>query len=220
MRVDRYRVAVPLCVCAGQSRYGYTPLRIMYRCATRFVERQRVSLREPLSLALYPRNRAKTPTHGKAGKPLHSTPENAAIPASQRQRAGTTPDRLRRENLSKQTHARRSKWVPNGYVCKMRFTYVAAAVAMAIAVMLIAPVVLMGASSAHADISGYRRCVGKITELPLREPDPQSLQLARRIEQDLNSGVSPAAETQKVAQTGFDPHAADAVVQCVMQNSP
>jgi hypothetical protein len=101
----------------------------------------------------------------------------------------------------------------------MRFTHVAAAVGMAIAVLFIGPVVLMGAS-AHADLSGYRRCVGKITEVPLGEPDPLSLQLAHLIEEDLNSGVSPAAEAQKVAQMGFDPRVADAVVQCVMQENP
>jgi hypothetical protein len=67
------------------------------------------------------------------------------------------------------------------------------------------PVVLMGAWSAHADISGYRRCVGNIREVPLGEPDPLSLQLSGLIEQDLNSGVSPAAEAQKVALMGFDP---------------
>jgi hypothetical protein len=109
-------------------------------------------------------------------------------------------------------HARR-------YYASMRFTYVAATVSMAIALLFIAPVVL-GASSAHADISGYRRCVGSIPEIPLGEPDPQSLQRARFIEQDLNSGVSPAAEAQKVAQKGFDQRVADAVVQCVMQNNP
>ena len=55
----------------------------------------------------------------------------------------------------------------------MRFTYVTAAAGMLIAVLLFVPVVLMGASSAHADLSGYRRCVGNITEVPLSEPDPQ-----------------------------------------------
>jgi hypothetical protein len=102
----------------------------------------------------------------------------------------------------------------------MRFTYVAAAVGMAVAVLFIAPVVLMGTPSAHADLSGYRRCVGNITELPVGEPDAQNLQRARLIEQDLKSGVSPGAEAQKVAQTGFDPRAADAIVQCVMQENP
>jgi hypothetical protein len=41
----------------------------------------------------------------------------------------------------------------------MRFTYVVAAVGIAIAVLFMGPVVLMGASSARADDSGYRRCV-------------------------------------------------------------
>jgi hypothetical protein len=102
----------------------------------------------------------------------------------------------------------------------MRFTYVAAAVGMAIAVLFITPAVLMGASSAHADISGYGRCVGNIQGIPLREPDPQNLQLVGVIEQDLNSGVSPAAEAQKVAQMGFDPRVADGIVRCVMQEHP
>ena len=49
-----------------------------------------------------------------------------------------------------------------GMSASMRFTYFAAAIGMAIAVLFVAPVVLMGASSAHADISGYHRCVGKL----------------------------------------------------------
>jgi hypothetical protein len=70
-----------------------------------------------------------------------------------------------------------------------------------------------------ADISSDRRCVGKTTELPLSEPDPNSLQLARLIEQDLDSGASSVAEAQKfVAQMGFGPHAADADVQSVDAN--
>ncbi len=102
----------------------------------------------------------------------------------------------------------------------MRYSCVAAAVDMAIAVLLIAPLALIEASSAHADISGYRRCVGNVPEVPLSDPDPQSLQLARLVEMDLKSGVSPAAEAQKAGQMGFDPNLANAVVQCAMQNSP
>ncbi len=101
----------------------------------------------------------------------------------------------------------------------MRFTYVAAAVGVAIAVLLIAPVVLIGASPAHADLNGYGRCVGNVREVPLSDPDPQNLQLVRLVEMDLKSGVSPAAESRKVAQMGFDPRLADAVVQCAMQNN-
>ena len=102
----------------------------------------------------------------------------------------------------------------------MRFTYVAAAVGMAIAALLIGPVVLIGAPPAQADLSGVRRCVGNIKELPLSEPDPQSVQRARLIEQDLKSGASPAAEAQKVAQMGFDPNTAGVVVQCVIEENP
>jgi hypothetical protein len=102
----------------------------------------------------------------------------------------------------------------------MRSTYVTAAAGMLIAVLLFAPVVLMGAPSAHADLSGYRRCVGNIREVPLSEPDPQSVQLARLIEMDLKSGVSPAAEAHKVTQTGFDTRVADGIVQCVIQENP
>jgi hypothetical protein len=102
----------------------------------------------------------------------------------------------------------------------MRSTYVAAAAGMVIAVLLFVPIALIGASPAHADLSGYRRCVGNIKEIPLTQPDPQSVQLARLIEMDLKSGASPAAEAQKVAQTGFDARVANGVVQCVMQNNP
>jgi hypothetical protein len=101
----------------------------------------------------------------------------------------------------------------------MRIIYVAAALGVAITVLFIAPVVLMGAS-AHADTYGYSRCVGNITEIPLGEHDPQNLQLVGVIEQDLNSGVSPAAEAQKVAQMGFDPRVANGIVQCVTQEHP
>lgn len=102
----------------------------------------------------------------------------------------------------------------------MRSTYVTAAARMLIAVLLFAPVVLTGASPAHADLSGYRRCVGNIREVPLSEPDPQSVQLARLIEMDLKSGASPAAEAQKIGRTGFDARVADGIVQCVIQENP
>src|ERR1700739_2142994 len=101
----------------------------------------------------------------------------------------------------------------------MRIIYVTAAVGMAIAVLLIAPAVLMGAS-AHADTYGYDRCVGDIPEIPLQAPDPQNLQLVGEIEQDLNSGVPPTAEAQKVTQKGFDLRVANGIVQCVTQEHP
>ncbi|OBH52723.1 hypothetical protein A5686_09810 [Mycobacterium sp. E2479] len=100
----------------------------------------------------------------------------------------------------------------------MRFIYLAVTAGLAVAVLLIAPAVLMSAS-AHADYSGYRRCVGKITE-PIGEADPQNLQLVGEIEQDLNSGVPPAAEAQKVSHMGFNPQLADAIVHCVVEERP
>ena len=100
----------------------------------------------------------------------------------------------------------------------MRFIYLAVAAGLAVAVLLIAPAVLMGAS-AHADYSGYRRCVGKITE-PIDEADPQNLQLVGEIEQDLNSGVTPAAEARIVSHKGFNPQLAHGIVQCVIEEHP
>jgi hypothetical protein len=118
----------------------------------------------------------------------------------------------------------RSEWELLAYAAgmhaSMRFIHDAAAVGIAIAVPFIAPVALMEASSAHADADGYLRCVGNIRNLPLAAPNPNSPYLAGIIEQDLKSGVSPAAESQKVAQMGFEPRVADAIVHCVVQNYP
>lgn len=96
----------------------------------------------------------------------------------------------------------------------MRLITVAGAIGAAVAVPL------MLAAPAHADMSGYRRCVGNIAQLPRSEPEPKSAQLAGWIEQDLKSGVSPEAESQKLAQHGFDPHSADVIVHCVMEENP
>jgi len=100
----------------------------------------------------------------------------------------------------------------------MRFTNVAAAVGMA--VLVIGPILLFKAPPAHADLSGYRRCVANITELPVTEPDPQNMNRVGLIEQDLKSGVSPGAEARKVAGMGFDQRSADAIVQCVIEENP
>jgi hypothetical protein len=109
---------------------------------------------------------------------------------------------------------------PPRYYAGMRFTYVAAAVGMAIAVPFMAPAPLAGVPSAHADFSGYSRCVGNVQQVPLSEPDAQSMQLARQVEMDLKTGVSPGAEARKLGQMGFDPHFADVIVQCVQQEQP
>ncbi len=109
-------------------------------------------------------------------------------------------------------------WFQLGIPLTVRFIYLAVAAGLAVAVLFIAPVVLMGAP-AHADFSGYRSCVGKITE-PIGEADPQNLQLIGVIEQDLNSGVTPAAEAQRVSHMGFDPQLANGIVQCVIEERP
>ncbi|OBI21751.1 hypothetical protein A5712_01395 [Mycobacterium sp. E2327] len=81
-------------------------------------------------------------------------------------------------------------------------------------------IALLGASPAHADYSGFTRCVGGIKQLPLNEPDPQNFQRVGVIEQDLKSGVSPAAEAQKVAGMGFDQQTATTIVQCIIEENP
>ncbi|OBG25417.1 hypothetical protein [Mycobacterium sp. E3198] len=98
----------------------------------------------------------------------------------------------------------------------MRLSCVAAVAALVIAPMML----LFGAPAAHADLSGYRRCVANITQLPLTEPDPMNMNRVGLIQQDLKSGATPAAEGQKVAGMGFDQRTADAIVQCVIQENP
>ncbi len=98
----------------------------------------------------------------------------------------------------------------------MRFSSVAAVAALVIAPMIL----LLGAPSAHADLSGYRRCVANMTQLPITEPDPQNMNRIGLIQQDLKSGATPAAEAQKVAGMGFDQQTAAAIVQCVIEENP
>lgn len=102
----------------------------------------------------------------------------------------------------------------------MRITYVRAALGMAIAALSAAPAVLIAAPSAHADLSGYRRCVGTVKNVPLSSHDPTNAQLVGQVQMDLKSGVSPSAEAQKLAQQGFDPGMAGAIVQCVIEENP
>lgn len=101
----------------------------------------------------------------------------------------------------------------------MRFVSVVAAVGIAIAGLIVGPA-LLTSPPARADFSGYTNCVGTIQQVPLWEHDPQNMQLIGVVEQDLNSGVSPAAETQKVAHMGFDARLANRIVECVIQEHP
>lgn len=102
----------------------------------------------------------------------------------------------------------------------MRITYVPAALGMAVAALFTAPGVLMVAPPAHADLSGYRRCVGTVKNVPLSSHDPTNAQLVGQVQMDLKSGVSPSAETQKLSQQGFDQGIAGAIVQCVIEENP
>ena len=105
----------------------------------------------------------------------------------------------------------------------MRFIYVAAAVGMAVAVLFIAPVVLMGASSAHADTKSYLRCLGRsdaeAAEAPLGAARAWSPSVDA-IETDLNSGDSPAQVAQILTGMGVKPNDAVTEVQCVLANWP
>jgi len=99
--------------------------------------------------------------------------------------------------------------------------YVAAPVGTAIAVLFIAPVVLMGPSSAHADtgINGYLRCIESAGVPPRERAEDWSLTI-RVIKGDLNSAESPGEVAQKLAGMGVKPNDAIAEVQCVMANEP
>lgn len=106
-----------------------------------------------------------------------------------------------------------------GICMSMRFTYVAAAVGMAVAALFTAPVVLMGASSAHADtgINGYLRCV-ESAGVPPRQRAEDWLPTIHVIEAHLNAAESPAEVAEKLAGMGVKPNDAGAEVQCVVAN--
>jgi hypothetical protein len=99
----------------------------------------------------------------------------------------------------------------------MRFIRLAAAVSMGIAVLVMGPVVLMGASAAHADTHGYLRCIKSDAEPP---PDARELPGVSLIEQDLNSGDSAAQVVQILVGMGVKPSDAVREVQCVQVNWP
>ena len=92
-----------------------------------------------------------------------------------------------------------------GVHASTRFIYVAAAVGIAVAVLFIAPVVLMGASSAHADTNGYLRCIGSDAVAPLA-PARDWLPSVRVIETDLDSADSPAMPLRKCSVFGPTGH--------------
>ena len=104
-----------------------------------------------------------------------------------------------------------------------RPSYVAAAGGMAIAVQLIVSVVLMGASSAHADtgVNGYARCLGGDAKPP---PPGVSAEVwfpsVHVIATDLDSGVPSAQVVQRLVDMGVKPSDAVTRVQCFLANQP
>lgn len=105
----------------------------------------------------------------------------------------------------------------------MRFIYVVAAVGTAIAVLLVAPVVLIGASSAHAEtgVNGYARCLGGDAKPPPPGVSAEdwfpSLYV---IATDLDSGVPAAQVAQRLVEMGVKPNDAVTRVQCFLANQP
>ena len=105
----------------------------------------------------------------------------------------------------------------------MRLIYVAAAVGMAVAVLLIAPVVLMGASSAHADIgvNGYASCVGNGAQPPPPGVSPENwFPSVHVITTDIDSGVPSEQVIQRLVEMGVSPADAATRVRCFLINAP
>ena len=107
--------------------------------------------------------------------------------------------------------------------CQRRSIYVAAAVGMAIAVPLIASVVLMGASSAHADtgVNGYARCLGGDAKPPPPGVSAEDwFPSVHVIATDLDSAVPSAQVVQRLVTMGVNPNDAVTQVQCFVANQP
>ena len=105
----------------------------------------------------------------------------------------------------------------------MRFIYVVAAVGTAIAVLPVAPVVLNGASSAHADtgVNGYAHCLGGDAKPPPPGVNAEDwFPSVHVMATDLDSGDSPAQVVQILVGMGVNPNDAVTRVQCFMANEP
>jgi hypothetical protein len=105
----------------------------------------------------------------------------------------------------------------------MRFIHVVAAVGTAIAVQLVAPLELIGASSAHADtgVKGYASCLGGDAKPPPPGVNAEDWFPSVHVMQtDLDSGDSPAQVVQILVGMGVKPSDAATRVQCFMANQP
>jgi len=104
----------------------------------------------------------------------------------------------------------------------MRAICVAAAVDLAVAVLLIAPVVLMEVS-AHADtgINGYVQCLGGDAKPPPPGVSAENwFPSVHVIATDLDSGVPPAQIAQILVGMGVKPDDAVTRVRCFVATQP
>jgi hypothetical protein len=101
----------------------------------------------------------------------------------------------------------------------MRFIHVGAAVG----VLLVAPVVLSGASAADSDtgIEGYVRCVGGDAKPPPPGVDADVwFPSVHVIANDFDGGIPPAQIVQILEGMGVAPNDAVKRVQCFVANQP
>jgi hypothetical protein len=107
--------------------------------------------------------------------------------------------------------------------CQDRFSCAAAALGLAIAALLVAPGLLMGAPSAYADtgINGYVSCLGGDAKPPppgvMAEVWFPSVHV---IANDLDSGVPSAEITRRLVDMGVKPDDAAIRVRCFLANQP
>jgi hypothetical protein len=105
----------------------------------------------------------------------------------------------------------------------MRSICVAAAGGVAIGVLVIAPVVLMGGPSAHADtgIDGYVRCLGGDAKPPPPGVSAENwFPSVHVIATDFDSGVPPAQIAQILVGMGVKPDDAARRVSCFVATQP
>lgn len=109
------------------------------------------------------------------------------------------------------------------YIACMRGINVAAVAGIAVATVLTAPAVLVGASSAHADtgVDGYVSCVGGDAKPPPPEVSAvnwfPSLYV---IDTDIASGVPADQVVQRLIVMGVQPNDAATRVRCYLANLP
>ncbi len=107
--------------------------------------------------------------------------------------------------------------------CRRRSVYFAAVFGTASAVLLIAPVVQMGAPSAHADtgVNGYAQCLGGGAKPPPPGVSAEDwFPSVHVIATDLDGGVPSAQIVQRLVEMGVNPNDAATQVRCFLANQP